>query len=133
MNKKSRWQQRLEDFEQAAKRLKEALTQTKFTELEQDGAIQRFEFTFELAWKTLKDYLENQGFTDISSPKKAIQKAFENNLIQKGDLWIAMQEDRNKMSHMYDQSTSKTIFNHIKKDYSKELNTLVSTLKKEIK
>jgi len=50
---------RLEDFEQAAKRLKKALNQTKFTELEQDNAIQKFEFTFELAWKTLKDYLEN--------------------------------------------------------------------------
>ena len=76
----SRWRQRLGDFENALSRLNEALTMKSFDELEKDGVIQRFEFTFELAWKTLKDYLEDQGFIDVSSPKKVLRKAFQENL-----------------------------------------------------
>lgn len=131
MKQEKRWRQRLGDFEKSAKRLKEALIKKDFSELEKDGVIQRFEFTFELAWKTLKDYLEDQGFTDVAGPKKAIQKAFSNNIINDGDLWIAMQEDRNRMSHLYDQSVSKIIFNNIKERYAQALSDLVKTLKKE--
>ena len=121
----------MSDFEKSAGRLKEALDKKEFSELEKDGVIQRFEFTFELAWKTLKDYLEDQGFSDIASPKKAIQRAFSNNVITDGDLWIAMQEDRNRMSHLYDASVSKIIFNNIKEKYADALSGLVKTLKKE--
>jgi len=126
-----RWQQRLNDFEKAAKKLENALDKKTFAELEKDGVIQRFEFSFELAWKTLKDYLEEQGFTGIDSPKKTIQKAFQAQLFQDHKHWIQMLDDRNKMFHLYDQKTSDQIFKNIKKDYSKLMRDLISTLKKE--
>ncbi len=131
MNEEIRWKQRLGDFEKSAERLQESLNRDEFSELEKDGVIQRFEFTFELAWKTLKDYLEDQGFADVSSPKKAIQKAFSNDLIKDGDLWVTMQEDRNRMSHLYDQSVSKIIFANIKEKYAAALAGLAKVLKRE--
>ncbi len=129
MIKEARWQQRLADFQQAYQRLAEALKKTDFVDLEKDGVIQRFEFTFELAWKTLKDYLSDQGFSDVVSPKKAIQVAFENNLIKNGDIWIEMLEDRNRMSHMYDQKISENIFQNIQQKYRSAFEDLITKLK----
>lgn len=131
MTGKKRWQERLNDYEEAVKRLQESLNKNDFTELEKDGVIQRFEFTFEQAWKTLKDYLEDQGFSDVVSPKKAIKQAFENNLLTQGDVWIDMLEDRNRLFHLYDQKISGSIFDNIKSKYSQELADLLQTLKKE--
>jgi len=132
MNSEARWRERFGDYKKAVGRLQEALKKEEFNELEKDGVIQRFEFTFELAWKTVKDYLEDQNFTDISSPKKAIQKAFESGLIEDGHAWVEMQEDRNRMSHMYSQIDSEKIFVQVKNKYAKALNDLVVALEKEI-
>ena len=132
MDNEARWKQRLSDFEQSIIRLKEAAGKKEFNELEKDGLIQRFEFTFELAWKTLKDYLESQGFSDISSPKKAIQKSFSVNLISNGNTWINMLEDRNRMSHLYNRAASETIFKNIKDDYTAAIEELAANLKKQI-
>jgi nucleotidyltransferase substrate binding protein (TIGR01987 family) len=131
MAKQKRWQERLGEFEKAVKRLEESLGKKKFTDLEKDGIIQRFEFSFELAWKTLKDYLQDQGFSDAVSPKKSLKQAFANNLFDKGDLWIEMLEDRNRLSHLYDQKMSESFFNNIKNKYSTALRDLIKTLKKE--
>lgn len=131
MVSEARWRERFEDYKKAVLRMQEALGKKNFSELEKDGVIQRFEFTFELAWKTLKDYLEDQSFADISSPKKAIQKAFESGLIGDGNIWIEMQEDRNRMSHLYNQSESEKIFENIKDKYAKALNDLIVALEKE--
>jgi len=132
MLSEARWRERLGDYKKAVGRLQEALEKKEFNELEKDGVIQRFEFTFELAWKTVKDYLEDQNFTDISSPKKAIQKAFESGLIKDGHAWVEMQEDRNRMSHMYSQIDSEKIFAQVKNKYAKALSDLVVALEKEI-
>ena len=131
MVNEARWRERFEDYKKAFLRMQEALSKENFSELEKDGVIQRFEFTFELAWKTLKDYLEDQSFADISSPKKAIRKAFESGLIQDGNIWIEMQEDRNRMAHIYNQSESEKIFENIKEKYAKALNDLIVALEKE--
>jgi nucleotidyltransferase substrate binding protein (TIGR01987 family) len=131
MISEARWRERFLDYKKALKRMQESLKKDELNELEKDGVIQRFEFTFELAWKTLKDYLEDQSFIDVTSPKKAIQKAFESDLIKNGDAWIEMQEDRNRMSHMYNQSESEKIFENIKRIYIKELSDLVIALEKE--
>lgn len=131
MNKTPRWRQRLEDFQKSAARLEEAADKNEFTELEKDGLIQRFEFTFELAWKTLKDYLESQGFADISSPKKALQKAFSTDLITEGNIWMNMLEDRNRMSHLYSRAASEIILKNIKNNYAGAINELVAALKKQ--
>jgi nucleotidyltransferase substrate binding protein (TIGR01987 family) len=131
MKQEKRWEQRLEDFQKAYSRLESALSNTELEELEKDGVVQRFEFTFELAWKTLKDYAEEQGFADVASPKKAIQKAFEIGLFEDGDLWMEMLVDRNTMSHLYDEKASGVIFENIKNKYLKALGGLADKLKKE--
>jgi len=101
MQQKPRWQQRLGDFDKALMRLEEPLSKTSFAELEKDGVIQRFEFTFELVWKTLKDYLEEQGvLLDVASPKKILRQAFKENLLLDGELWLQMLEDRNRLSQL---------------------------------
>ncbi len=127
-----RWQQRLKDFEKSAARLKEAASKKEFSDLEKDGVIQRFEFTFELAWKTLKDYLESQGFSGIASPKKALQKSFSMDLASDGNVWINMLEDRNRMSHPYSRAASEKIFQNIKKYYVPAIDELAANLKKQI-
>ena len=131
MDNKKRWQERLSDYKEAIKRLQGSLKKDDFTDLEKDGVIQRFEFTFEQARKTLKDYLEDQGFSDVVSPKKSIKQAFENNLLTQGDVWIDMLEDRNRLSYLYDQKVSESIFDNIKSKYSQELADLIQTLEKE--
>lgn len=131
MEQKPRWQQRLEDFDNALERLKEALSVGNFNDLEKDGVIQRFEFTFELAWKTMKDFLEDQGFIDIASPKKVLQKAYAQNLFLEDTLWMQMLVDRNSVSHLYKQEMSNKVFENIKNKYAPALSNLARALHKE--
>lgn len=128
MTSKKRWQQRLGDLGKASQRLKEALAKDSFEDLEKDGVIQRFEFTFELAWKTLKNYLEDQGVIEVSFPKNVLRKAFQDNLIEDGDLWLQMLEDRNLLSHVYEQTVSDRVFDRIKNAYAGSIQTLIKTL-----
>lgn len=104
--KPTRWQQRFENFERAF-----ALLQSVFTEktteslsaLEREGVIQRFEYTFELAWKTLKDYLIYSGIQlEQVTPRAVIKAAFAANLITDGQGWIDMLEQRNQLYYAYD-------------------------------
>lgn len=105
MNKKIRWKQRFENFEKVFKELKEATEKSKLNKLERSGLVQTFEFTFELAWKTLKDYLESEGIT-AQSPRETIQQAFKSSYISDGDLWIDALEKRNLLSHTYSEELS---------------------------
>lgn len=106
------------DFEKAARKLKEALAedprQAAGTVL--DGTIQRFEFTFELAWKLAKHVLDYQGI-EAGSPRDVIKEAFAQNFFKDGDAWIAMLEDRNRTSHVYDEEQVLRIYNKIKEKY----------------
>ena len=85
-----------------------------------DGVLHRFEFTFELSWKTIKDYLEYLGITEkIGSPREIIQLAFKQGIISDGDDWLQMMLSRNLLSHMYDESASRDIYEKIKNEYIK--------------
>ncbi len=103
--KLTRWQQRFENFERAFNLLHQVFEQKKleeFSDLEKEGIVQRFEYTFELAWKTLKDYLEHNGITlNQVTPRHTIKQGFAANIIEDGKIWINMLEQRNLMSHMY--------------------------------
>lgn len=88
-----------------------------------DATIQRFEFTFELAWKFLKDYFFEQGI-ELNYPKEIIQEAFKVNLIDSELVWIKMLKDRNLTSHTYDQILADEIYNRIKL-YVPELRSLL--------
>ena len=101
MNQDIRSHQRFSHFSQALESLSEAVGQDWLNELEQSGLIQRFEFTLELGWKTLKDFLEEEWF-QIASPKETIRQAFQAGYIDDAQIWIDMIDLRNTFSHDYD-------------------------------
>ncbi len=96
-----RWQQRFQNFEKAFKRLKEALAIENLTELERNGVIQRFEFTIELCWNTLKDYMEAEGLQFKPTPKEIIRQAYKSGLITDAQPLIDALTIRNELSHDY--------------------------------
>jgi nucleotidyltransferase substrate binding protein (TIGR01987 family) len=99
-----RWKQRFDNFVRAFQVLAEAVelaSSRELTKLEQQGLIQGFEFTHELAWNVLKDYLEDQGFVGIIGSKNATREAFKNGLISDGESWMGMIAARNLTSHTY--------------------------------
>ena len=101
MNEDIRWQQRFENFKKAFSRLKEALAQEKLNELERNGMVQRFEFTIDICWKTLKDYLTDQKFSFKPSPKETIRQAYESGFIEDAQSLIDGLDIRNELSHDY--------------------------------
>lgn len=92
------------------------------------GIIHFFEMSFELAWNTLKDYLENQGFTEIKSPRQAIKKAFEIGLIGNGHTWLKILEDRNLTAHAYEEEVANQIELIIRQEYYPLFNGLLHQL-----
>ena len=81
----------------------------ELSDLEKQGVIQGFEFTFELAWNVMKDYLEEQGITGIIGSKNAVRQAFNKGLIEEGQVWIEMAESRNISSHSYDEEIAEML------------------------
>lgn len=114
-----RYEERKQELLNATQRLKEAL-QEKESDITIDGTLHRFEFTFELAWKTMKDYLEYSGIIEgIGSPREIIKTAFANGIIEDGENWIKMMLARNSLSHLYDEEKSREIYMEIKEIYLK--------------
>lgn len=103
-NKDIRWLQRFQNFEMAFLKLKEAMEQEELNELERNGLIQRFEFTIDLSWKVMKDYLEERGFVFKPSPKDTIREAQQSGLIDFGQNLIDGLDIRNELSHDYSGS-----------------------------
>ena len=97
-----RWRQRFSNLSKAMAQLIEFIEKSELNKFEVQGLIQCFEYTFELAWKTMKDYLEQEGF-DVRTPRSAIKTAFQVQIIEDGHLWIDALEKRNLMSHTYDE------------------------------
>ena len=107
-----RLHEKYEQFEAAVSRLREALEDYRSTPLSsvRDGVIQRFEFCAELAWKTMREYLLDQGYTEINSPKAVIRQAFAYGMIEDADGWVRLMNDRNLTSHVYDEKTAEEVF-----------------------
>ncbi|MDQ6756136.1 MAG: nucleotidyltransferase substrate binding protein [Bacteroidota bacterium] len=112
-----RWKERFENFCKALARLESALQQKDFSILEKDGVIKRFEFTVELAWKTLQDLLNERGHPKVKGPKPVIKQAFKDEIIDDGQSWINMLDDRNKSTHLYDENMSVEVFDKIQNQY----------------
>lgn len=112
-----RWKQRFRNFQKSLLYLQEALEIENPDVIQRAGMIQFFEMTFELAWNTLKDYLQAQGFNEIKSPRSAIKKGFEIDLITDGEGWLKLLEDRNLTAHAYDEVMAKEIEKLIRKKY----------------
>jgi nucleotidyltransferase substrate binding protein (TIGR01987 family) len=126
-----RWVQRLFNFKKAFNEFEEAVNHSntqKLSKLEKQGLIQSFEYTHELAWKTLKDYFIDQGNSLITGSKDATREAFKNNLINNGEIWMKMISDRNLTSHTYNLQTADQIVSNILNDYYTSIKKLIETL-----
>ncbi len=107
-----RWIQRLCNFNKAFTQLRAAVLlaeQRKLSKLEEQGLIQAFEFTHELAWNILKDFLEDRGVNNLFGSKDTTREAFRTGLIEHGDIWMDMIKSRNLTTHTYDESTAAEI------------------------
>ena len=117
-----RWIQRFHSFLKAFAQLRGAVKiseERALSELEKQGLIQAFEFTHELAWQTLKDFLENRGEIGIYGSKDATRKAFKAELIEDGETWMEMIQSRNRSSHTYNEAIANDIAKSITSDYFK--------------
>lgn len=97
--------------------LGDALNEDLLNPLIYDGVIQRFEFTYELAWKLMKAYLEYEGTTNVNSPRSAFKEAFAAGLIINGDVWIDMINDLNLTVHTYNEQLAQEIYERVKEKY----------------
>ena len=105
-----RWQQRLNNFKKAFAQLRKFIDKGDLNELEEQGLIQAFEYTFELAWNVIKDYFTFQGLEGIHGSRDAIRLAFNRGLIGDGDGWMAMLKSRIQSSHTYEEETARKIY-----------------------
>ena len=131
MNEDIRWKQRFQNFQKAVATVKNAVELAASRELsllEKQGLIQGFEFTFELAWNVMKDYLNEEGINDIIGSKSAIRHAFNKGLIGDGQVWMDMIEARNISSHTYDEETAEKIFRKITGSFYKQFMIFAETM-----
>ncbi len=125
--KKIRWQQRHTNLTKAFRQLEKGVCIEAPNEIEIQGIIQSFEFTFELAWKTLKDYLESQG-VEASFPREVLKQAFRYDLIEDGEIWLQMLSKRNLLAHTYDERLAKEAYDLITSEYYAHMQKLVNLL-----
>lgn len=122
-NQDIRWMQRFDNFKRAFARLADAAAQAKqrkLSELEEQGLIQAFEFTHELAWNTLKDFLEARGTVKIYGSRDTTREAFAADLIVNGEAWMKMLEHRNETLHTYNEAIANAIVEAILTRYVAE-------------
>ncbi len=114
-----RWKQRFENYKKAISQLEVACKIYKPSQVEIAGIIQIFQYTFELGWKTIKDFLFEKGL-EYRYPKEVIKAAFENEIIDDGETWLEMLESINLMSHTYEEETAYNIYFDIINKYQNE-------------
>jgi nucleotidyltransferase substrate binding protein (TIGR01987 family) len=112
-----RWQQRFSNYKKVLAQLTRFIQHKSLNELEEQGLIQAFEYTHELAWKTLSDFLKNKGNLEIFGSKDATREAFSLGLIDNGEVWMDMINSRNMTSHTYNEETTKKIIKAITDNY----------------
>lgn len=123
-----RWIQRFNNFSKAFNQLTKFIEKGALNELEKQGLIQAFEYTYELAWNTLKDYFEAQGETNIYGSRDAFRLAFKRGLIENGETWMAMIESRTLTSHTYNENIAEKIAADIVNLYYPEFEKLHSRI-----
>lgn len=112
-----RWEQRFSNFQKALTQLQKFIDKGDLSELEKQGLIKAFEYTYELAWNTLKDFLEFQGQTDIYGSRDATRRAFQLGIIENGESWMDMLKSRNATSHTYNIEVAEEICQAVTNDY----------------
>ena len=128
MGKEIRWQQRFDNFSRAYSQLSAVVERVaSLSDLEKEGMIQRFEYTFELAWKTLKDYLASQA-VEASFPREVIKQSFHYELIDNGEVWMDMLSKRNILAHTYNEENFRQAVDLIVHQYFSEIKKLHTLL-----
>ena len=112
-----RWQQRFDNYQKALTQLTKFIDKGELNELEEQGLIQAFEYTYELGWNLLKDYLLYQGHQNIYGSRDAIREAFAVELIADGEGWMRMLQDRNRTTHTYNEEVAAAIASNIRRRY----------------
>lgn len=131
-NQDIRWEQRFQNFSKSMKYLGDALQIPNPDIVQKAGIIQFFEMSFELAWNMVKDYLEEQGFVDIKSPRGALKKAFETGIIENGHDWMDLLLDRNLTAHTYDEQKATEMEQLIQNKYFPLLKALHESFKQKV-
>lgn len=129
-----RWKQRLNNYGKACAQVDDALILARsrpLSQLEQQGLIQAFEFTFELAWNLMKDYLFWQGIPDVSGARDAIRNAFKLGLLADGECWMDMIASRNQTVHAYNQAVANAIAQKITDQFQPQFTALLSRMRLE--
>ncbi len=131
-----RWMQRCAHFEKALAQLGRFIRKGELNELEEQGLIKSFEYTYELAWTTLKDYFEEQGETGIHGSRDAFRLAFRRGLVEEGEVWMDMVRDRILTVHTYNEDTARMIAKSVVERYYPEfirLRELFQVLKERVR
>lgn len=125
-----KFQEKYRKLTQAVDRLEESLADYEKYPIDsvRDGGIQRFEFCTELAWKTLREYLLEQGYTNINSPKSVMKQGYADGILQNAQGWIDLIDARNQTAHIYDESTAAGIFQQIREIYCPLFRELLAAL-----
>ncbi len=130
----TRWIQRLNHYAKALGQLTKFIEKGELNDLEEQGLIQAFEYTYELAWNTLKDYFESQGEIDIHGGRDAFRLAFRRGLIEDGETWMDMIKSRIMTAHTYNEGVARQIATAIVQHYFAEfvgLQAKMESLKEE--
>ena len=136
MDEKARWHYRFDNYKRAFNLLRQAMelkSEKSLSNLEIEGIIQRFEYTWELAWKTLKDYLESDGLVlEKITPKAVIVASIEAKIITDREVWMNALDDRNRMSHVYSDAAFAEVVENIEKKYLSLFDALYEKLFDEL-
>ncbi len=134
-----RWKQRFQNFEKALTVFKDRCSDvkdhpkgSKYYDAFQMALVQAFEILIELSWKVLKDYLENEGYTEVQTGKKAFRQAFQDGIIENGEVWLKALEIRNSTSHIYDVSLLEELNIFVVESFLPEIKKLHNTLQAEL-
>ena len=127
VSKDVRWLQRFANYKKALSQLDKFIEKGDLSDLEQQGLIQAFEYTYELAWNLIKDYFEYQGETGIQGSRDAFRLGFKRGTIEDGEIWMSMIESRSKTSHTYDEEIADEIAGAIVDNYYEQFVALRRT------
>lgn len=124
-----RWQQRFANYQKALRQLEEFLEKPELNKLEEQGLVKAFEYTYELGWNTLRDFLLYQGEQNLVGSRDTIRRAFSIGLLDDGHGWMDMLESRNRTSHTYNEETAHAIAESIRTRYARLFENLEQTLR----
>lgn len=128
-NQEIRWIQRFNNFSKALRQLTKFIEKGELNELEEQGLIQSFEYNYELAWNTIKDFYEYQVETDIQGSRDAFRLAFKRGLIEDGETWMKMIKSRNQTAHTYNEETAQEIISDVVNHFYRAFLNLEKKLK----